>query len=160
MYLLTFSDSLMHEIFVLSRLRTGISKTSQQLPKISDDFAKTSERCRKCLKNDPMIFTHLQSYLKVDKFNIKNLDLFFAEIELNFRYESWVKVLLRSKFNVKFVTKTFSFQLIRSGCTCFDDWNELWRPLSENMELESVGFSRSPLQIYVPVSPRFGVAVW
>ena len=30
-----------------------------------------------------------------------------------------LKVLLRSKFNVKFVTKTLSFQLIRSGCTCF-----------------------------------------
>ena len=30
-----------------------------------------------------------------------------------------LKVLLRSKFNVKFVTKTLSFQFIRSGCTCF-----------------------------------------
>ena len=30
-----------------------------------------------------------------------------------------VVVLLRSKFNVKFVTKTLPFQLIRSGCTCF-----------------------------------------
>ena len=29
------------------------------------------------------------------------------------------KVLLRSKFNVKFFTKMHSFQLIRSGCTCF-----------------------------------------
>ena len=62
------------------------------------------------------------------------------------------KVLLRSKFNVKFVTKTLSFQLIRSGCTCFGHWNELWRPLSENIELENVGFSRPPLQIYVPVT--------
>ena len=63
-----------------------------------------------------------------------------------------IKVLLRSKFNVKFVTKTLSFQLIRSGCTCFGHWNELWRPLSENIELENVGFSRPPLQIYVPVT--------
>ena len=55
-----------------------------------------------------------------------------------------LKVLLRSKFN--------SFQLIRSGCTCFGHWNELWRPLSENIELENVGFSRPPLQIYVPVT--------
>ena len=62
------------------------------------------------------------------------------------------KVLLRSKFNVKFVTKTLSFQLIRSGCTCFGHWSELWRPLSENIELENVGFSRPPLQIYVPVT--------
>ena len=70
----------------------GFPKTSQQLPKVSDDLSKTSERCRKCLKNVPMIFTHLQSYFKrVNKFNIKNLDLFFAEIELNFRYESCVK---------------------------------------------------------------------
>ena len=79
----------------LSRARhdsgLGFPKTSQQLPKISDDFAKTSERCQKCLKNVPMIFTHLQSYLKVNKFNIKNLDLLFTEIELNFRYESCVK---------------------------------------------------------------------
>ena len=30
-----------------------------------------------------------------------------------------LKVLLLSKFNVKFVTKTFFFQLIRSDCTCF-----------------------------------------
>ena len=62
------------------------------------------------------------------------------------------KVLLRSKFHVKFVTKTLSFQLIRSGCTCFGHWSELWRPLSENIELENVGFSRPPLQIYVPVT--------
>ena len=46
-----------------------------------------------------------------------------------------------------------------SGCTCFGHWNELWRPESENIELENVGFSRPKLQIYVPVSPRFGVAV-
>ena len=51
-------------------------------------------------------------------------------------------MLLRSKFNVKFVTKTLSFQLIRSRCTCFGHWSELWRPLSENIELENVGFSR------------------
>ena len=59
-------------------------------------------------------------------------------------------MLLRSKFNAKFVTKTLSFQLIRSGCTCFGHWNELWRPPSENTELVNVGFSRPPLQIYVP----------
>ena len=59
------------------------------------------------------------------------------------------KVLLRSKFNVKFVTKKLSFQLIS---TCFGHWSELWRPLSENIELENVGFSRPPLQIYVPVT--------
>ena len=70
-----------------------------------------------------------------------------------------IKLLLRSKFTVKFVTKTLSFQLIRSGCTCFGHSNELWRPLSENIELENVGFSRPPLQIYVPVSPWSGVAV-
>ena len=63
-----------------------------------------------------------------------------------------VKVLLRSKFNVKFVTKMLPFQLIRSGCTCLGQWNELWRPLSENIELENIGFSRPPLQIYVPVT--------
>ena len=62
------------------------------------------------------------------------------------------KVLLRFKFNVKFVTKKLSFQLIRSGCTCFGHKNELWRPLSDNIELENVGFSRPPLQIYVPVT--------
>ena len=63
-----------------------------------------------------------------------------------------LKVLLRSKFNVKFVTKTLSFQLIRSGYTCFGHWNELWRPLSENIELQNAGFSRPPLQIYVLVT--------
>ena len=63
-----------------------------------------------------------------------------------------IKLLLRSKFTVKFFTKTLSFQLIRSGCTCFGHSNELWRPLSENIELENVGFSRPPLQIYVPVT--------
>ena len=76
----------------MSRLMTGIS---ENVPAISEDFRRfceDSERCRKCLKNIPMIFTHLQSYFKkVKKFNIKNLDLFFAEIELNFRYESCVK---------------------------------------------------------------------
>ena len=68
------------------------------------------------------------------------------------RLKHKLKVLLRSKFNVKFVTKTLSFQFIRSGCTCFGHWSELWRPLSENIELENVGFSRPPLQIYVPVT--------
>ena len=63
-----------------------------------------------------------------------------------------LKVLLRSKFNDKFVTKTLPFQLIRSGCTCFGHWSELWLPLNENIELENVGFSRPPLQIYVPVT--------
>ena len=76
----------------MSRLRTGIS---ENVPVTSEDFQRfceDSERCRKCLKNIPMIFTHLQSYFKkVKKFNIKNLDLFFVEIELNFRYESCVK---------------------------------------------------------------------
>ena len=57
----------------------------------------------------------------------------------------FLKVLLRSKFNVKFVTKTLSFQLIRSGCTGFVDWNELWRPLSENIELENVDFLASAI---------------
>ena len=61
-------------------------------------------------------------------------------------------MLLQSKFNVKFVTKTLSFQFIRSGCTCFGHCNELYHPLSENIELENVGFSRPPLQIYVPVT--------
>ena len=76
----------------MSRLRTGIS---ENVPETSEDFRRfceDSERCQKFLKNIPMIFTHLQSYFKkVKKFNIKNLDLFFAEIELNFRYESCVK---------------------------------------------------------------------
>ena len=40
-----------------------------------------------------------------------------------FSNKTWLyahlKVLLRSKFNVKFFTKMLSFQLIRSGCTCF-----------------------------------------
>ena len=63
-----------------------------------------------------------------------------------------LKVLLRSKFNVKFFTKTLPFQLISSGCTCFGHWSELWLPLNENIELENVGFSRPPLQIYVPVT--------
>ena len=34
-------------------------------------------------------------------------------------FSSALKVRLRSKFNVKFFTKMLSFQLIRSGCTCF-----------------------------------------
>ena len=55
--------------------------------------------------------------------------------------------------------KTISFQLIRSDAACFGHRNVFWRPLSENIELENVGFSRPPLQIYVPVSPLFGVAV-
>ena len=55
--------------------------------------------------------------------------------------------------------KTISFQLIRSDAACFGHRNVFWRPLSENIELENVGFSRPPLQIYVPVSSRFGVAV-
>ena len=56
-------------------------------------------------------------------------------------------MLLRSKFNVRFVTKTLSFQLIRGHGTCFGHWNELWRPLSENIKLaKNLGFSRPPLQ--------------
>ena len=38
MYLLAFSDSFMHKIFVMSRLRTGIS---ENVPVTSEDFAKT-----------------------------------------------------------------------------------------------------------------------
>ena len=48
--------------------------------------------------------------------------------------------------------KTISFQLIRSDGACFGHRNLFWRPLSENIELENVGFSRPPLQIYVPVT--------
>ena len=80
------------------------------------------------------------------------LNSFFTQRACDFVLIPPIKVLLRSKFNVKFVTKTLSFQLIRSGCTCFGHWSELWRPLSENIELENVGFSRPPLQIYVPVT--------
>ena len=95
------------------------------------------------------------------KWNIFRLNLQLYRIPARFsllwitrdcHFQNILKVLLRSKFNVKFVTKTLSFQLIRSGCTCFGHWSELWRPLSENIELENVGFSRPPLQIYVPVT--------
>lgn len=41
----------------------GIPKTSQPLPKISDDFLKTSE-LPKMSKDVAMMFVHLQSYLK------------------------------------------------------------------------------------------------
>ena len=100
-----------------------------------------------------------KTYFKVPGWCIWHKQMCYLSARQNNAYEEQrsnikrtLKVLLRSKFNVKFVTKTLSFQLIRSGCTFFGHWSELGRPLSENIELENVGFSRPPLQIYVPVT--------
>ena len=57
--------SQMREIFTLSW--PGFPETSRRLPKISGEFPKTSERCRKCLQ---MTFEHFRSYLKDDTFSV------------------------------------------------------------------------------------------
>lgn len=106
--------------------------------------------------SDCCVIFHLLLLLMNQRYRIKGQNLSFSFLT-NIKVSVWrgkicLKVLLRSKFDVKFVTKTLSFQLIRSDCTCFGHWSELWRPLSENIELENVGFSRPPLQIYVPVT--------
>ena len=85
-----------------------------------------------------------KTYFKVPGWCIWHKQMCYLSARKNNAYEEQrskikrtLKVLLRSKFNVKFVTKTLSFQLIRSGCTCFGHWSELWRPLSENIEIEN-----------------------
>ena len=85
-----------------------------------------------------------KTYFKVPGWCIWHKQMCYLSARQNNAYEEQrskikrtLKVLLRSKFNVKFVTKTLSFQLIRSGCTCFGHWSELWRPLSENIEIEN-----------------------
>lgn len=44
-------------------------KTSQQLPKILNDFPKTSQ-LPKMSRDVPTMFVHLQSYLKDDNFSV------------------------------------------------------------------------------------------
>ena len=48
--------------------------------------------------------------------------------------------------------KRFVFSLSEVAVPVSVTEMNLWRPLSENIELENVGFSRPPLQIYVPVT--------
>ena len=60
--------SQMREIFTLSWPR--FPETSRRLPKISGEFLKTSERCRKCLQIFPKTFEHFRSYLKDDTFSV------------------------------------------------------------------------------------------
>ena len=62
--------SQMREIFTLSWPR--FPETSPRLPKISDEFLKTSERCWKLNVHRlfPKTFEHLRSYLKDDTFNV------------------------------------------------------------------------------------------
>ena len=58
------------EIFTLFWSR--FSETSRRLPKISDEFPKTSERCRKLnvRRLFPKTFEHFRSYLKDDTFSV------------------------------------------------------------------------------------------
>ena len=62
--------SQMREIFTLSWPR--FPETSRRLPKISDVFPKTSERCRKLnvRRLFPKTFEHFRSYLKDDTFSV------------------------------------------------------------------------------------------
>ena len=62
--------SQMCEIFTLFWLR--FPETSRRLPKISDEFPKTFERCRKLnvRRLFPKTFEHFRSYLKDDTFSV------------------------------------------------------------------------------------------
>ena len=62
--------SQMREIFTLSWPR--FPETSRRLPKISDEFPKTFERCRKLnvRRLFPKTFEHFWSYLKEDTFRV------------------------------------------------------------------------------------------
>ena len=62
--------SQMCEIFTLFWPR--FPETSRRLPKISDEFPKTSERCRKLnvRRLFPKTFEHFRSYLKDDTFSV------------------------------------------------------------------------------------------
>ena len=71
-------------------------------------------------------------------------------------FDAWTSTLYLTK---KPILHSILTRRVSPPRTCFGHWNELRRPLTENIELQNEGFSRSPLQIYVPVSPRFGVAV-
>ena len=71
-------------------------------------------------------------------------------------FDAWTSTLYLSK---KPILHSILTRRVSPPRTCFGHWNELWRPLTENTEVQNEGFSRPPLQIYVPVSPRFGVAV-
>ena len=69
LYLPTFSESNAWD-FTLSWPR--FPETSLRLPKISDEFSKTSERCRKLYVRRlfPKTFEHFWSYLKDDTFSV------------------------------------------------------------------------------------------
>ena len=69
LYLPTFSESNTWD-FTLSRPR--FPETSRRLPKISDEFPKTFERCRKLnvRRLFPKTFEHFWSYLKEDTFSV------------------------------------------------------------------------------------------
>ena len=69
LYLPTFSESNTWD-FTLSRPR--FPETSRRLPKISDEFPKTFERCRKLnvRRLFPKTFEHFWSYLKEDTFRV------------------------------------------------------------------------------------------
>ena len=58
----------MREIFALSI--QGFPKTSQSLPKISDDFQNSSERSQKCPKMVRRRFEHFRSYLEDENFRL------------------------------------------------------------------------------------------
>ena len=62
--------SQMREIFTLSWPR--FPETSRPLPKISNEFPKTSKRCRKLnvCRLFPKTFEHFRSYLKDDTFSV------------------------------------------------------------------------------------------
>ena len=58
----------MREIFAL--LIQGFPKTSQYLPKISDDFQNSSESSKKCPKMVRRRFEHFRSYLEDENFRL------------------------------------------------------------------------------------------
>ena len=71
--------SQMREIFTLPWPR--FLETSRRLPKVSDEFPKTSDRCRKLNVRwlFPKTFEHFRSYLKDDTFSVLRYDFVWTQ---------------------------------------------------------------------------------
>ena len=74
----------------------------------------------------------------------------FYTLVLFISFDAWTSTLHLTE---KPILHSILTRRVSPPRTCFGHWNELWRPLTENTELQNAGFLRPPLQIYVPASP-------
>ena len=95
--------SQMRDIITLSWPR--FSETSRRLPKVSEEFPKTSERCRKLnvRRLFPKTFEHFRSYLKDDTFSVLWYDF------------------------VRTQKRTQSHHVLRTISSCPDLWVRRWK---------------------------------